>query len=275
MACHGPIPEQKISGPAHTAATAPPSLAGGPWAYHPVTRRRSYVIEQRAVVTTRADTLTRTDSVNSYAELAFTLMPGGTHLSGSVGSFRVQAPGRMPATPQSLVLPFAFAGELSPTGQQVSIAAKSVASPCSSPATSVLQSLRDLWFHPPDTLRIRGTWDDTASYIICRDGILLHVSARRVFRVTSASVRDGRVSLTIQRSSRTTVAGSGQQSGEAVEIAGISSGQMTYDLDPESGELLGASGASSLELKLKSRLRIQDAIQVTETRIRPRSVDKP
>ncbi len=58
-------------------------------------------------------------------------------------------------------------------------------------------------------------------------------------------------------------------------ISGTLSGQMTYELDPSTGELLGARGTSGLELILKSRLRSQAAHQLTELRISPRSVDKP
>jgi hypothetical protein len=238
-------------------------------------RRRAYVVEQHALLTTRVDTTTRNDSVGSHTELAFTLLSGGTRLSGSVTSFRVQAPGRVSAMPQGLVLPFAFAGELPAATHQVAFTAPTAPAPCSSAAINILQSLRDLWFRPPDTLRLHGTWEDTAAYAVCRDGIVLWVRVQRTFRVASATVRDGRVLLLVQRSSRGTLEGVGQQAGELVEIKGTSTGQVAYDLDPAAGEMVAALGTSALALTLKSRLRMQTVLQTNEMKIRLRSVDKP
>jgi len=274
-ACRPPVPEQKISGPVTPIAAVAPSLAEGPWLYRPTTQRRAYVIQQNAVLATRVDTFSRNDSVSSRAELAFTLFSGGSQVGGSVTAFSVRGPGQRPATPGGLVLPFTFAGDLRSHTQQIAFTVPIGDTPCASAPMSVLQSLRDLWFRPPDTLRLRTTWEDTASYTVCRDGIVLHTGTWRVFRVAAAAVRDGRVLLTIRRSTRSTLKGAGQQAGEPVEITGTSSGQAAYELDPETGELFGALGTSALELVLKSRLRTQAVLQVNEMRISARSVDKP
>ena len=275
VACRNPVPEQRISGSVPVAAAATPSLAGGPWIIRAVARRRSYVVEQRAVLTTRTDSSVRIDSVSSRAELEFTLSASGAQLSGSVTAFRVQAPGRPPATPQGLVLPLAFAGVLSSSERQVVFTTPAVAAPCTSSETGVLHALRDLWFRPPDTLRLRGAWEDTATFAVCRDGILLRATSRRSFRVASAVLQNGRIVVSVYRSTRSALEGSGQQVGEPVEVTGLGSGELVYELDPETGELFGARGTSVLDLTLKSRLRRQNARQATETKIRPRSVDKP
>ena len=139
--------------------------------------------------------------------------------------------------------------------------------PCASTALPVTQSLRDLWFRPPDTLRISTTWEDSSSYVVCRDGIPLRATVHRTFRITGTAERNGRLLLTIARQSRTTIEGNGAQFGEAVAVSGAGSGQLAYDFDPASGEVLGATGNATLDFSLRSRLRTQIVRQTVEIRI--------
>jgi hypothetical protein len=124
-------------------------------------------------------------------------------------------------------------------------------------AWTVAQGLRDLWFRAPDTLRVGTSWRDSTSYVTCRDGIPLQLSVRRDFRVRAVAERDGRAVLTIQRDTRSTLAGDGVQFGERVQFSGSGSGTLQFELEPTTGEFLGGSGTSALEFTMQSRLRTQ------------------
>ena len=224
-------------------------------------------MDQRAVITIRLDTSSRTDTISSHAEMVFTAAPVTGDVNGSVDAFLVQGSGNAAATPAGLAVPFPLRAEYSARGPQLEFTAPREAAPCASNALAVTQSLRDLWFRPPDTLRVASTWEDSSSYVVCRDGVPLRATVHRTFRVTGTAERDGRVLLTIARQSRTTIEGNGAQFGEAVAVSGAGSGQLTYDFDPENGEVLGANGNATLDFSLRSRLRTQVVRQTVEIRI--------
>jgi hypothetical protein len=272
--CRGHIPQQGLSHPV-AASTAAVSAADGRWVYRSAGVTRAYQLDQYAIVTTGLDSTTRKDTASLHAELAFAFLPSAARLTGSVTAFRVAGAGLKPSVPQGLTLPFAFSGDVVSRARQVVFTTPASSSPCAAPATIALQSLRDMWLQPPDTLRLLGSWEDTATYALCRDGVVLWANARRTFRVVSSEVRSGRVVVSIQRQSRGTLTGAGQQAGEPVTVGGSSSGQATYTVDPETGELLGAAGTTVLDLKLVAHQRALLARQVTEFCIRPRLVDKP
>ena len=267
-ACHGgTVPNQVLTKPAAVSAPEPIPRRDGPWPYRPSTRRQGFVIDQRAVIAIRVDTATRTDTVSSHADVAFTVTPVTSNVSGNVDAFLVQGAGRAAATPVGLVTPFPLRAEYSARESQLDFTAPHDAVPCSSAALAVAQSLRDLWFRPPDTLRVGTTWEDSSSYVVCRDGIPLHAKVHRAFRISGISEREGRALLAILRASRTMIEGTGAQFGEAVEVSGTGSGQLLYDLDPASGEITSASGTATLDLSLRSRVRTQVVRQTVEIRI--------
>ena len=277
-ACQKAVPEQRLSRPAtgvHPVIVE--SLGSGPWGYRTSTERRGYRVEQRAIVEIHVASTVRRDTVGSEAELAFSFYPADERLSGSLSAFSVLAPDRQHAVAPGLVLPVAFAGELPANGRQIVFTSPDEAAPCAQGALSVLQSLRDVWLRPPDTLRLLGTWSDSAAFRSCRDGIPLLVRSSRSFTVVSATVERGRPRLVVRRESASTITGSGTDNGNAdvVEVSGASTGHATYELYPTTGELARATGTATLELTLSSRHRVQSARQVTTFVVRSNSVDKP
>jgi hypothetical protein len=255
--CRSSIPEQPIgrSAPAPVVSAAP--AGGGLWLYRPATQRRTVSLDQQAVVEVRQDTLTRADSVSLHADVAFTMFAGTNRVTGTVSAYRVQSGAAAAATPPGLGVPFPFAGDFPAHGKQLELTQPSSQSACASPANGAVQSLRDLWLQPPDTLRLGTVWDDSSAYVLCRDGIPLRTVNHRQFRVTGAAEQDGRQVLTVIRNARGTLSGDGAQSGEPVSITGTSSGEMTYQLAPSTGELLSARGTSVLDFTLTSRVRMQ------------------
>jgi len=266
-ACRGgAVPNQVLTKPAPVSVAAPAARTAGPWGYRPSTQRQGFTVDQTAVIAIRLDTAARTDTISTHAEITFTRATSGG-MSGSISAFAVQGSGRAAATPAGITLPFPFRAESPASGLQLDFTAPRDATPCSSVALAAMQSMRDLWFKAPDTLRVGTTWSDSASYVVCRDAVPLRATARRSFRVSQSSERDGRVVLTISRILRSTLDGTGAQFGETVSVNGAGSGSIDYELDTSVGEVLSAKGTSTLDLTLKSRVRTQVVRQTVEIRI--------
>jgi hypothetical protein len=169
--------------------------------------------------------------------------------------------------PVGLILPFEFSAVYPAHGRQLVLSAEAATPPCASSGLAVAQSLRDLWFQPPDTLRVGTTWKDSASYVVCRDGIPLRTTVQRTFRITGVEKRAGRLALLIGRSSRTAIEAEAVQSTEAIRISGSGTGEFSYALDPDSGEILSGSGLTELDLVFRSRVRAQRVHQASGTRV--------
>jgi hypothetical protein len=268
-ACHPPVPEQAMSRkapPPPATAPAAPVVAAG-WAYHLTSARHSLVIEQRAELTIHQDTGTRTDSVFSRAEVAYSIFTSTGRLTGSVTTFRSRIGANPAARPVGLMVPFTFVATLPASrNQQIEFTTPATgADACASTALAVSQSLRDLWFQPPDILRAGASWDDSAAVTVCRDGIPLHTVVRRFFRVTTVDAVSAMAMIT--RTSHTVFDGQGSQAGEPVAISGSSEGKLIYTVEPATGTIVSALGKSTLALRLKSRLRNQDIRQTAAIEI--------
>jgi hypothetical protein len=141
------------------------------------------------------------------------------------------------------------------------------AAPCASTALTIVEGLRDLWFLPPDTLRVGTTWNDSAVVHSCRDNIPLRTVVQRSFRVRSADLTNGHIALTIVRESHTSLGGEGLQSGEPVRVSGSATGELVYVVDPSTGTILSGSGTATLQMQLASRLRNQNIRQTAAIQI--------
>ena len=262
-ACRPPVPQQVIvpEPPRAAPAVVPVSVTDGPWSWTPVRERRTYLITQRALITTRQDTLTKIDTVSSELGAAFTQFVPANRISGSLTSFRVTTGSRAPVTPAGITLPITVAASATPSGLgaalQWTLTTPVEGATCSSVAWTVVQGIRDLWFRAPDTLRVGTTWRDSTSYVSCRDGIPLHLSVRRDFQVRAVAERGGRAVLTVQRDTHTMLSGDGEQFGERVKFSGTGRGTVQFELEPATGEFLDGSGTSTLEFTMQSRLRTQ------------------
>jgi hypothetical protein len=261
------VPSQVLTTPAPVTAAAPVARSSAAWLYQPSTERQRLVVDQSAVIAIRLDTSTHTDTVSSHAEVTFSAMPASRGVTGSVEAFLVGGAGRGPGTPGGLVTPFPLRAAYPARDLQIEFSAPFDTAPCSSIALAAAQSLRDLWFQPPDTLRAGSTWSDSSKYVICRDGITLHATVHRLFHVAGTSVRDGHPRLAIARLSRTVIDAGASQFGDQVTVSGSGNGQLTYDFDPISGEVISASGSATLDLSLHGGQRTQLVHQTVEIRI--------
>jgi hypothetical protein len=264
----GPVPNQVFTRPAPARAAAPPVVRNsGPWVNKPSAETQRFTLDQHAVVTIGLDTAARSDTLTSHAEIAFTGVPSARSVNGTVGALLVGGAGRPPATPPGLQVPFSFRAGYAAANSQLAFTAPADVAPCSSTELAAAQSLRDLWFEAPDTLRVGATWSDSASYITCRDGIPLHSVVHRMFHISASAARDGRVLLSIARLSRTVIDGRGSQFGDSVTVTGSGNGQLNYDFDPARGEVISATGNATLDISLRSSQRTQIVRQTADIRI--------
>ena len=271
VSCRAAVPRQVLSQPAQTAPALSVTGVRGPWIRHASALRQSYVLDQRAEIRFSQDSLVRLDSVSSHSEITFATIPQTVRITGVLQVFRVLGPSREYKEPSGLRLPFAFSAEFPSGAWQVDFAPLSapLSAPdlCAGSELAVVQSLRDLWFQVPDTLRLGLQWHDSASYPLCRDGIPLHFSVRRDFRITRAAEEEGRHVLSVERVSGSSVAAEVVQSGRRVTVTGVGTGTFSYALDPRSGEIISARGSTILNLLLDNGLRVQRVQQVSEIRI--------
>lgn len=246
--------------PPAPAAPAPRSVfnTAGPWALT-VAPSQKVAIDTRAVVTIAGDTLTRVDTVQATLGASFVwASPARRRVDGLLADYRVSVGGAPPAAPAGLQVnkPFSAARSTTNTGLAFTLPAESSA--CTDPALSALQGMHEAWIPLPDTLVIGRAWADTVHTLSCRDRIPLRGVVVRRFRVLRAEVEGGaRVVVMIDRTSRGTISGAGDQFGEPVLLEGESSGTLHYVVDPALGRPVRASGTSSLKLSLKSKLRNQ------------------
>ena len=263
--CSRPVPVQLATKPVPGSPAAADDDENRFWRYRPTARRLTYSVDQRAQLVVREDTLVWTDSVFSRAEVFFAADVITQRLAGSVTAFTVKRSGRAAAVPLGLSLPFPFVAAYVGRGQLAIIAPS--ASPCIAPALPVVQSLRDLWFHVPDTLRLGTTWEDSVLYLSCRDGVRLRSIVRHTFTLSEVIQQSGNELLILRRISHTVISRDDAPSRETVSVSGIGSGELMYTVDPLRGEVLTARGSSLLDLSVHGKTRTQSVRQVGKIEI--------
>ena len=265
-ACRPPVPEQTRPRPATTLPAPATSARRTQWLLRPSTGRVAYLLENNTILSIREDSALRVDSVASQTEASFTGGLRGTRISGQVLAYSVSMGGQPSVVPPGLGLPFPFLATSSEPGGQVRFVAPA-ASPCAAPALGVAQSMRDLWFSVPDTLRIGSVWRDSARVANCRDQVPFFSSVVRTFRVVAVGVSDARELLTVVRISTVVIRGDGAQSREPVTLSGSGGGELTYQLDVDAGEIVAAQGLATTELTLRGKVRTQVVRQSSVLRI--------
>jgi hypothetical protein len=216
-----------------------------------------------AMVAFSGDPGSRTDTLSSTLAASYTKAAGGRgKVDGLLTDYRVALGGAVPAVPAGLQLARPFSAAPTSGNRELSFRLPAETSACADPALSALQFMHDVWITLPDTLRAGRAWSDTVHTFSCRDRIPLRGVSERKFRVIRGEVVEGgRVVVTIERSARGTLTGDGEQFGEHVVLEGTSNGTLHYLVDPATGQLLHATGNTSLALSLKSRRRNQTARQ--------------
>jgi hypothetical protein len=270
-ACRSSVPNQVLTKPAPVTAAASQPVARDFWVFQPTPNRQLFVIDQRAAITTHRDSTTRIDSVASHTELSFSnANAAGTSIRGEITVFSVRAAGAAANVPVPIAFPLPFTARYPARDRQVVFDFDGYEQ-CGSPSFVAAQTLRDLTYRPPDTVRVGTTWSDSSTYLVCRDGIPMNATVRRTFRVTGTVAEGIRTLLIVSRQSQTALAGNGFPFGELTVVNGAGTGELVYRIDPATGEIISAAGTATLDLSERNQLRgaprIQTAHQVAEIRI--------
>lgn len=259
--------------PARPAAVAPAAAADslrGPWRVRNPARPRAAVVELRAELRSTIDTLSRTDTVASRTWLEWSSVPGSEpqRLVGMVRDFAVQTgdDGAWAPVP-GLGFPITFAALVDAPGEQPRLESPNPAG-CDARAAAV-QALRDAWLAPPQALAIGTAWEDSATYTVCRDGVLLRASGGRGYVVDGAELRDDRLVLRVLRVSDVQIEGRGVQFGDSVAVTGRSTSQGMLFLSLDGGAIVSGNIRSELRLEMRGRRRTQQLVQdgVLEIRV--------
>jgi hypothetical protein len=234
-----------------------------PWLVHRSSVPVTQTLHVAAVIESRVDTSTSVDTLQSQLTATWSSpMPGyPRRFTGVVTDYRLsRAMGDSLLVPDGIALPIAFVADQAGSGRQARFTVPDE-SACGTPDAVIVQGVRDLWLSLPDTIGEAMTWSDSTSQMTCRDSIPIMVTARRDFRVTGAMLRGGAVVLTVERRSRSHLAGSGTQFGDSVAISGEGTGAAMFEVSLATGTAVFASGESTLRIELRGSRRTQSLLQ--------------
>lgn len=218
--------------------------------------------ELRAVLRSSADSLVRIDSVASRTSLEWSTVSGSQplRLVGMVRDFAVQVSGDSTwRSVPDLTFPVTFAAHVATPGQQPVFETPDPAG-CDARSAAV-QVLRDVWVAAPASLAIGVTWEDSSTYTLCRDGVLLRAASTRRYAVGGAEVHDGRLVLRVLREAHVEIGGRGVQFGDSIQVTGRSASQGTLFLSLDGGAITSGLIRSTLTLELQGRRRTQQVVQ--------------
>ena len=236
--------------PEALARIAPPELPAG------------YTLESRAIVATHADSLARSDTLDTHAVLR--VVPRGSAIDVTISTFVVHV---LPGPTQALPAAVRSVGRFDAAGAVEFEGAGRAG--CASIAASAFEATRDLWVKWPAQLGVGDQWGDSASVALCRDGVPLRLILIRRYVVTatsedtSGSTSGGTPSrlLTIERRSRITLEGRGSIRGDSTTLAGEGTGSATLRLSAASGWLIDGHAMSVLRLTARGTRRTQSVEQ--------------
>lgn len=264
----GGTPREPRPAPAPRDMPTPPANPlAAPWVVQRTGARVQQKITVDATVETRSfidDSLaqTRADTMQSALTASWSV-PNDEYprrFTGAVTMYQVRESDDSLRALDAVQLPIPFVAQQAAPAWQPRFATPD-ASACGDPAAVIVQGVRELWLSLPDTLRPGQTWRDSTSHVVCRDSIPLRVDIARMFRVTSALLRDGALIVSIERRTSTAFEGAGTQFGEPVTITGAGQGATMFEVALAEGAVVFASGDSELRMTFTGRRKRQDVLQ--------------
>jgi hypothetical protein len=228
----------------------------------------TFDIDVQAIVVARADTLVRTDTIQSQGEVL--AIPRGAALDVTISRFQVSLGGQ---PVRALTAPVRVLGRFQESGGIVFEGAATT--DCTSLAATAVEATRDLWVRWPQTVRPRESWRDSVELAVCRDGIPLTLQITREFRVDSLRFPDSAAVLTVTRRSSVQLSGSGRLRGDTVSVTGSGTGEAVLRWSAASGWLVDGRGTSSLQLEARTGERTQRVDQQARFEARQRVPTPP
>lgn len=259
----GPRPTRVPSQPAVTDPLA------GPWRVRDLGMRRTQRLHVRSVLTSQMDTVVRVDSLESRLEAAWAPVPQTepARLAGMVESFEVRTSHENAwRTPAGVTLPFSFVAV-----HEVPEAMPRISTPdagaCGVPNAVAVQPWRELWLELPPVLRAGDVWEDSTTYVLCRDSIPLVVTTVRRFQAVGSHLRGEQQVITVHRTSRTRFDGVGRQYGEEVRLEAEGEAELRLEIALAGGVIVAGEGVAELRMSLTGRRRMQRLVQESQLTI--------
>ena len=271
LGCAPQVPRQEPS-PVTARPVAEPPRVPTSWRITPSPLAAEYLVEQRAVIQTTNDSGTFSDTTALLTEVSLRRTSDGG-FAGLIQSAALAAQGSQPIPLPGIAVPLAFSvlpalrGEF--TGPVLRPGPS--AGPCRTAGEIPLGGVRDLLVLLPDSVSVGATWSDSGSYQTCRDGAVLTVTTHRAFRVRGFRADSGEGSLSIDRTTRTTLRGSAARGDDTTLVQGTGTGTMTIFVHGRTGAVLSAEGSGSLEIIVRGRTKLERARQVLQSRIARRT----
>lgn len=215
-----------------------------------------------AELESRFDTVVRVDTVESAAELAWSLSgaAASARVFGRIRTYHARASGdtawRAIVAPS---LPVTFTADASrPEAQPLGL--EPADGGCDARA-AVVSIWRETFLQLPAELARGTSWRDSTHIPFCRDGVTLTAIIVRTFTVDSLGHRADRRVVHLRRDSRTRVDAAGTQFGDSVRAHGEGSGRATLAVALDGGSILWGEGRADLRLTLEGRRRTQQLVQ--------------
>lgn len=265
-ACGGRPAPVRVPGPTRVTAAADPLAP--PWRIPRDGRLRTQQLVLTARLTSVTDSVMREDSLGSTMTAQWSAGDARpVRLAGMITAFEVRSGLGAPwQSPAGIALPISFLAVASADDTQPEILIPPSAD-CESLAAAVVQGWRELWVSVPQELRPGDRWQDSSSYVVCRDGIPLRVTAVREFEAEGAELRGGVAHVVVSRRSRLSLDGRGVQFGDSVALVGSATGSARLYFPLAGGAFTGA-GEGVLRLELRGRRREQRLTQESRLEIR-------
>jgi hypothetical protein len=252
-----PPPPPPAPIPAEPAAAVPPPPPPAPsrWEIVAPTTSVGFVIESRATFSTRADTLSRSDT--SVSRTALRVTPRGAAIDVTVGAYSIVS---------SYSQPLALTAASRAVGRFDALGGIAFEGPgessCTSLTSTAFESTRDLWVKWPPDVVIGTQWRDSTVIQSCRDGVPFRVSLMRSYRVTAVDTSTRLV--VVDRTSQAAISGQGVLRGDTITLAGGGTGTARLRVEATTGWMYDAAGSSTLQLRAMSRARTQTVDQRVE-----------
>ena len=237
--------------PAVPPPPSPPPVVAAParWLVATPSTPMGYALQSHAFVAASADSLARTDTLETATAVRVT--PRGAALDVTVSAYVVRSPtgaGRTLPSAVRAVGRFDSAGGITFEGAGLA--------DCASMASAAIDATRDLWIQWPVQLSVGDQWRDSISTTACRDAVPLRLTLVRGYHVAAIADSQSR-ELTIERRSTLHVSGSGVIRGDTTTLTGDGTGTATLRLSAATGWLVDGTAVSTLQLRARGTRRTQ------------------
>jgi hypothetical protein len=244
-----------------------------------------YAVVTAAQVSLASDSAAppETDSLVTRSYLTYVLGGGGAGQSvgGAVDSLFVTSR-RSPAASQAVTVAMPFSGTLTTSG--VRLAGETRTDSAATTAVPVVPGLppsclpgstdallgvaRDLLVALPPTIAEGAAWRDSSTATSCRGNVPLTVGTVHDYRVAALTTDSlGAQTATVERTTRSTIAGQGSGGSLGTTVAGTGSAQGRLVFDLAAGRYTGGDINSAADLTVSAGGRTQRLTQRSTTRI--------